>query len=413
MKDYLKIEEDAHKLQNFDTLARAGISIGIMTLGEPAAAILGNSMAAIVKSVLREKTTLFHNKHQKIRKNMLIASMVEKASQYESTHHSSTTTNKDAKEIFSDLYTKCETESEEKKIKYMGYLAVNQRENPEDYPLYLAHQFINDLEEFTYKQLCVLSLIYRYKSTQDPIGILNDKQCINTNNNDELKYITLSLQQKGYINDHQYLTLMGKKFVELTHLYEIPFEDAKYGNINFEDGGYSVCPISNKQYERWTKTIGASPRIKLEPNDKWVAEFLVFSDTGYQYTLTGGTYQSINETISNIRPTLVKSGPSNNETLEIRNLGDNSITIPLDFKYLVNEKEFNKTNRWYTESQNIYANVWYSQSLGLYVLVYPEGKSGIKKLKYGKSLPTRLTNRYLRDIVYYDYKDVFEYEIFE
>ena len=119
------------------------------------------------------------------------------------THHSSTTTDKDAEEIFDALYTKCETESEEKKIKYMGYLAVNQHKNPEDYPLYLAHQFINDLEEFTYEQLCILSLIYRYKSTQDPIGILNDKQCINTDNNDELKYITLSLQQKGYINDYQ------------------------------------------------------------------------------------------------------------------------------------------------------------------------------------------------------------------
>ena len=185
MKDYLKIEEDVHKLQNFDTLAQAGISIGIMTLGEPAAAILGYGLTRIIKIVLREKTTLFHNKHQKTRKNMLIASMVEKASQYEDTHHSSTTTNKDAKEIFSDLYTKCETESDEKKIKYMGNLAVNFHKNPEGYPLHLAHQFINDLEEFTYKQLCVLSLIYRYKSTQNPISILTDGPCINTDNDDE------------------------------------------------------------------------------------------------------------------------------------------------------------------------------------------------------------------------------------
>ena len=413
MKNYLKIEEDVYKLQNFDTLAQAGISIGIMTLGDPAAAILGNSMAAIVKSVLREKTTLLHNKHQKIRKNMLIASMVEKASQYENAEHSSTTTNKNAKKIFSDLYTKCETEAEEKKIKYMGYLAVNQHKNPEDYPLYLAHQFINDLEEFTYEQLCVLSLIYRYKSTQNPISILTDKPCIATDYNDELKYITLSLQQKGYINDYQYLTLIGKKFVELTHLYEIPFEDAKCGDRTFEKYGYGVCPVSNKQYERWTKRFVVSPRIKLESNDKWVSEFLVFSDTGYQYTQTGGTYQSIKEAINNIRPTLVRSGTAESEILQIIISNNYIITLPSEMP--CNEKEFNRFNKWQTpkESQNIYTNVWYSQSLGLYVLVYPEGKSGIKKLKYGKSLPTRLTNRYLRDIVYYDYKDVFEYEIFE
>ena len=228
-----------------------------------------------------------------------------------------------------------------------------------------------------------------------------------------LKYITLLLHQKGYINDHQYLTLIGKKFVELTHLYEIPFEDAKYGNINFEDCGYSVCPVSNKKYERWTKRFVVSPRIKLEPNDKWVSEFLVFSDTGYQWTTPGDTYQSIKEAINNIRPTLVRSKTAESETLQITNLGNHTINLPPMMP--CNETEFNKINRWNMpkESQNIYTNVWYSRSLGLYVLVYPEGKSGIKKLKYGKSLPTRLTNRYLRDVVYYDYKDVFEYEIFE
>ena len=413
MKDYLKIEENVHKLQNFDTLASTGISIGIMTLGEPAAAILGNIMANAVKSVLREKTTLFHNEHQKKRRNILIAAMVEKANQYENTHHSSTTTNKDAEEIFSDLYTKCETESEEKKIKYMGYLAVNQHKNPEDYPLYLAHQFINDLEEFTYEQLCVLSLIYRYKSTQNLTSILMDEPCIATDYDDELKYITLLIQQKGYINDHQYLTLVGKKFVELTHLYEIPFEDAKCGDRTFEKCGYGVCSLSNKRYERWTKTIVGSPGYKLEPNDKWVAEFLVFSDTGYQYTQTGGPYQSIEEALNNIRPTLVRSGTAESETLQITNLGNHTINIPPTIP--CNEMEFNRINRWNTplENQNIYTNVWYSQSLGLYVLVYPEGKFGIKKLKYGKSLPTRLVNRYLRDIVYYEYKDVFEYGMFE
>ena len=296
----------------------------------------------------------------------------------------------------------------------MGYLAVNQHKNPEDYPLYLAHQFINDLEEFTYEQLCVLSLIYRYKSTQNPISILTDEPCIYTDNDNELKYITLSLQQKGYINDHQYLTLMGKKFVELTHLYEIPFEDAKYGDRTFEVRGYGVCPVSNRRYERWAKTFLASVSsgIKLEPNDKWVSEFLVFSDTGYQYTQTGGPYQSIEEALNNIRPTLVRSGTAGSETLQITNLGNHTINIPTTIP--CNETEFNKINRWYTsESQNIYTDVWYSQSLGLYVLVYPEGKFGIKKLKYGKSLPTRLVNRYLRDIVYYEYKDVLEYEMFE
>ena len=75
------------------------------------------------------------------------------------------------------------------------------------------------------------------------------------------------------------------------------------------------------------------------------------------------------------------SGPSNNERFQIIGLGDIIITIPLPFKDLVNETEFNKTNRWYTESQNIYANVWYSQILGLYVLVYPEGKIWRKKIK--------------------------------
>ena len=148
--------------------------------------------------------------------------MVEKAGHYENTNRSSSTTDKEVEEIFEDLYSRCEKESEEKKIKYMGNLAVNFHMNPESCPVSLVHQFVKDLEEFTYNQLCVLSLIHRSGTIPDPISILYTRPI--TTSKDNLKYDLYLLEQKGYIKDSR-TTAIGKEFVKLTHLYEVPFEE--------------------------------------------------------------------------------------------------------------------------------------------------------------------------------------------
>ena len=44
MKNYLEIKEDAYKEQIVDTLLKAGITLGTITIGGAAAAILGHSL---------------------------------------------------------------------------------------------------------------------------------------------------------------------------------------------------------------------------------------------------------------------------------------------------------------------------------------------------------------------------------
>ena len=379
MKNYLKIEEDAHKLEIFDTLAKTGITFGAITIGEPAVAILGGSLAIIVKKVLKRNTSLFHNEKQLSCRNKLIEAMVEKARHYKNTHRSSSTTEKEAEEIFEDLYLRCEKESEEQKIKYMGNLAVNFHNNPEDYPVPLVHQFIKDLEAFTYNQLCVLSVLHRHGIPTNPL-MLPYNHPINVNMDNALQYDLYWFEQKGYIGKDSRTTAIGKEFVNLTHLYEIPIEDCNpiAKKMGLKRYGHDTCEISKKPYAIWTHRIGGyseEMRREPEPNDKWVAAYWVFSPTGYSYHNVSDSDKSFNlkEAVEKLLPQIsAEKDDSGNAIPRIRSEGI-QITIPSAFlQDLYNEKEFNSQNTWHSEG-SLYANVRTSQELGCYTLLYPKG----------------------------------------
>ena len=368
MRNYLEIEEDVHKEKIVDTLLKTGITFGAITIGEPAVAILGDNLAAVIKSILRKNSSLFHNEKQKSCRNKLIGAMVEKARHYENTHRSSSKKEKEAEEIFEDLYLRCEKESEEQKIKYMGNLAVNFHQNPEGYPVHLVHQFIKDLEEFTYNQLCVLSVIHRHGTPPDPINILYKRQ-IDVNMDNDLQYALYWLEQKGYIDKDSRTTAIGKEFVNLTHLYEVPFEEAnpiakKMGLKHYE---HDTCEISKKPYAIWTHAIGATSemmRREPEPNDKWVAAYWVFSSTGYHYHQISNPNKwfPLTEATEKLLPQIRKyKDDSGNAIPRIRS-GDLVITIPNEMPY--DETEFNSQNTWIYRG-SLYANVRTSQQLVL------------------------------------------------
>ena len=379
MRNYLKIEEDAHKLEIFDKLAKIGITIGTITIGEPAAAILGDSLATIVKKVLKRNTSLFHNEKQLGCRNQLIGAMVEKSGHYENTHRSSSTTEKEAEEIFEDLYLKCEKESEEQKIKYMGNLAVNFHQNSEGYPVPLVHQFIKDLEEFTYNQLCFLSVIHRHGIPTDPL-MLPYRRPIYVEGNNDLQHNLYWLKQKGYINDQDRTTSIGKEFINLTHLYEIPFEDCNpiAETIGLKPYGHDTCEISKKPYAIWTHKYGGSSDEKLrepKPTDEWVAAYWVFSSTGYTYHQVSNPNESfqLEEAKVKLLPQIsVDEDNPKNVICKIQSKGI-EITIPSYFPQgLCNKKEFNSQNEWDYKG-SLYANVRTSQELGCYTLLYPKG----------------------------------------
>ena len=399
MRDYLKIEEDAHKLEIFDKLAKVGITIGTITIGEPAAAIFGDSLTTIVKKVLRRNTSLFHNKKQSSCRNKLVGAMVEKAGHYENTHRSSSTTEKEAEEIFEELYLRCEKESEEQKIKYMGNLAVNFHNNPEDYPMPLVHQFIKDLEEFTYNQLCVLSVIHRHGILTNPINILYNRP-INVNRDNALQYDLYLLEQKGYIDKNFRTTAIGKEFINLTHLYEIPFEDCNpiAEKMVLKRYGHDTCEISKKPYAIWTHEIGASSemmRREPEPNDEWVAACWVFSSTGYHYHQISDPDKSfgLKEARQKLRPKIAEEkDDAGNAFTRIRS-GDMVINIPGTIQY--DEAEFNSQNEWHYEG-SVYVNVRTSQQLGFYTLLYLKGTSYPQSVGSAKDFTTRLTNCFIK-----------------
>ena len=401
MRDYLKIEEDAHKLEIFDKLAKVGITIGTITIGEPAAAIFGDSLTTIVKKVLRRNTSLFHNKKQSSCRNKLVGAMVEKAGHYENTHRSSSTTEKEAEEIFEELYLRCEKESEEQKIKYMGNLAVNFHNNPEDYPVPLVHQFIKDLEEFTYNQLCVLSVIHRHGIPTNPL-MLPYKCPIHVDMYDDLQHDFYLLEQKEYINKDCRTTAIGKKFVNLTHLYEVPIEDCNpiAKKMALKRYGHDTCEISKKPYAIWTHKYGGSSeemRREPEPNDEWVAAHWVFSSTGYAYHRISDPDKSfrLKEAIQKLRPQIAEEkDDAGNAILRIRSEGI-EITIPFTFQDLYNEIEFNSQNTWHYKG-SLYANVRTSQELGCYTLLYPKGIYNPKSVGDQNEFTTLLTDCFIK-----------------
>ena len=402
MKNYLKIEEDAHKLEIYDTLAKTGITFGAITIGEPAVAILGDNLAAVIKSILKKNSSLFHNEKQKSCRNKLIGAMVEKAGHYENTHRSSSTTEKEAEEIFEDLYIRCDKESEEQKIKYMGNLAMNFHQNPEGYPVPLVHQFINDLEAFTYNQLCVLSVIHRHGTPPDPINILY-KRPISVNMDNALQYDLYLLEQNGYIDKDSRTTAIGKEFVNLTHLYEIPFEDCNpiAKKMGLKHYGHNTCEISKKPYAIWTHKYGATSEMMIrepEPNDEWVAAYWVFSTTGYHYHQVNEPNESLplTEAMEKLLPKIVEEkDDAGNASPRIRSNGI-AITIPAYFlQDLYNEKEFNSQNTWHYQG-SLYANVRTSQELGFYTLLYPKGTLNPKFVGDQEAFVTRLTDCFIK-----------------
>ena len=399
MKNYLKIEEDVHKEKIVETLLKTGISIGTAAITGPAAAILGDSLTTIIMDVLRRNSSFFHNEKQKSCRNKLIGAMVEKARHYENTHRSSSTTEKDAEEIFEELYLRCEKESEEQKIKYMGNLAVNFHNNPEDYPMPLVHQFIKDLEEFTYNQLCVLSVIHRHGILSNPINILYNRP-INVERDNELQYALYWFEQKGYIDKNSWTTAIGKEFVNLTHLYEIPIEDCNpiAEKMILKRYGHDTCEISKKPYAIWTHEIGASSemmRREPEPNDEWVAAYWVFSTTGYHYHQISNPDEAfpLTEARVNFLPKIRKyKDDSGNAIPRIRS-GDIAITIPDTIQY--DETEFNSKNEWCYRG-SVYANVRTSQQLGFYTLLFPKGMSYPQSVGSERDFATHLTDCFIK-----------------
>ena len=327
--------------------------------------------------------------------------MVEKARHYENTHHSSSTTEKEAEEIFEELYLRCEKESEEQKIKYMGNLAVNFHNNPEDYPMPLVHQFIKDLEEFTYNQLCVLSVIHRHGTPPDPITILYNRP-INVNTDNALQYDLYWFEQKGYIGKDSRTTAIGKEFINLTHLYEIPIEDCNpiAEKMELKCYGHETCEISKKPYAIWTHKYGASSeemRREPEPNDEWIAAYWVFSSTGYGYPRMSDPNKSfrLKEAIQKLRPKIAEEkDDAGNAILRIRSEGI-EITIPFTFQGLYNEKEFNSQNTWLYQG-SLYANVRTSQELGCYTLLYPKGIYNPKSVGDQNEFTTLLTDCFIK-----------------
>ena len=402
MKNYLEIDEDVDKEKIVDTLLKAGVTIVTSSIGGPAAAaaILGHSLTTTVMNVIRRNSSLFHNEKQKSCRNKLIEAMVEKAGHYENTNRSSSTTDKEAEEIFEDLYLRCEKESEEQKIKYMGNLAVNFHNNPEGCPVHLVHQFIKDLEEFTYNQLCVLSVIHRHGTPPDPISILY-KRPIDVNMDDDLQYDLYLLEQKGYIGKDSRTTAIGKKFVNLTHLYEVLFEEVNpiAKKMGLKRYGHDTCKISKKQYAIWTHDTGASSEVmrrEPEPNDEWVAAYWVFSPTGYSYHQVSDPNKSFRlaEATQKLRPQITEvKNDSGNAIPRIRSEGI-EITIPNILQY--DRIEFNSQNTWLYKG-SLYANVRTSQHIGLYALLYPKGVFNPQYLREEEEgFATRLTDCFLK-----------------
>ena len=378
MKNYFEIEEDAYKGQIADTV-KTGITIGAMALAGPAAAIFGHSLTTIIMNVVKRNSSVFHNEKQKSCRNKLIEAMVEKAEHYENTHQSSSTTEKEAEEIFEELYLRCEKESEEQKIKYMGNLAVNFHQNSEGYPVPLVHQFIKDLEAFTYNQLCVLSVIHRHGTPPDPINILYNRP-ISVNMDNALQYDLYLLEQKGYIGKDSRTTAIGKEFIKLTHLYEVPFEEAnpiaeKMGLKHYE---HDTCEISKKPYAIWTHKYGASSkemRREPEPNDEWVAACWVFSPTGHSFHNVSDSDKSFNlkEAVEKLLPQIVEEKDDAGNVIPIIRSEGIQIKNPPEFlQDLYDETEFNSQNTWHSQG-SLYANVRTSKQLGCYTLLYPKG----------------------------------------
>ena len=378
MKNYLEIEEDAYKEQIVDTLLKAGITIGTITIGGAAAAILGHSLTTTIMNVLKRNTSLFHNEKQLSCRNQLIGAMIEKSGHYENTDRSASTTEKEAEEIFEDLYLRCEKEAEEQKIQYMGNLAVNFHKNSEGYPGHLIHQFIKDLEEFTYNQLCVLSVIHRHGIPTDPL-MLPYKRPIYVDRYDDLQHDFYLLEQKGYVNKDCRTTSIGKNFINLTHLYEVPIEDCNpiAEKIELKRYGHDTCEISKKPYAIWTHKYGGlseEMRREPEPNDEWVAAYWIFSPTGYHYHQISNPNKSLplTEATKKLLPQITaEKDNGGNAILQIRSEGI-EITIPSTFQGLYDEIDFNSQNRWHYKG-SLYANVRRSKELGCYTLLYPKG----------------------------------------
>ena len=399
MKNYLKIEEDVHKEKIAETLLKTGITIGTATITGPAAAILGDSLTTIIMNVLRRNSSFFHNEKQKSCRNKLIGAMVEKARHYKNTHRSSSTTEKEAEDIFEELYLRCEKESEEQKIKYMGNLAMNFHNNPEDYPVPLVHQFINDLEAFTYNQLCVLSVIHRHGTPPDPINILY-KRPISVNTDNALQYALYLLEQNGYIGKDSRTTAIGKEFVNLTHLYEIPFEDCNpiAKKMGLKRYGHNTCEISKKPYAIWTHKYGATSEMMIrepEPNDEWVAAYWVFSSTGYHYHQVNNPNEWFPLTEAKVKflPQIRKDKDDAGNAIPRIRSGDLVITIPNHIPH--DEREFNSKNRWIYRG-SLYANVRTSQQLGFYTLLYPKGTLNPKSVGDQEAFVTRLTDCFIK-----------------
>ena len=402
MKNYLKIEEDVHKEKIAETLLKTGITIGTATITGPAAAILGDSLTTIIMNVLRRNASLFHNEKQKSCRNKLIEAMVEKAGHYENTYQSSSTTEKEAEEIFEELYLRCEKESEEQKIKYMGNLAMNFHQNSEDYSVPFVHQFIKDLEEFTYNQLCFLSVIHRHGIPTDPL-MLPYRRPIYVEGNNDLQHNLYWLKQKGYINDQDRTTSIGKEFINLTHLYEIPFEDCNpiAEKIGLKRYGHYTCEISKNPYAIWTHRVGGSSeerRREPEPNDEWVAAYWVFSTTGYHYHQVSDPNKlfELEEATEKLLPQIsVDEDNPKNVICKIQSKGI-EITIPSYFvQGLYNEKEFNSQNTWHYQG-SLYANVRTSQELGCYTLLYPKGIYNPKSVGDQNEFTTLLTDCFIK-----------------
>ena len=401
MKNYLEIKEDPYKEQIVDTLLKAGITIGTITIGGAAAAILGHSLTTTIMNVLKRNTSLFHNEKQLSCRNQLIGAMIEKSGHYENTDRSASTTEKEAEEIFEDLYLRCEKEAEEQKIKYMGNLAVNFHKNSEGYPGHLVHQFIKDLEEFTYNQLCFLSVIHRHGIPTDPL-MLPYRRPIYVEGNNDLQHNLYWLKQKGYINDQDRTTSIGKEFINLTHLYEIPFEDCNpiAEKIGLKRYGHDICKISKKPYAIWTHRVGGSSeerRREPEPNDEWVAAYWVFSTTGYHYHQVSDPNKlfELEEAKVKLLPQIsVDEDNPKNVICKIRSKGI-EITIPsYFFQDLYDEIEFNSQNQWHSEG-SLYANARTSKQLGCYTLLYPKRIYNPKSVGDQEAFTTLLTDCFI------------------
>ena len=143
----------------------------------------------------------------------------------------------DADEVAENVLLKAQREPEEKKIQYMGYLLSSITFDPH-INVHMAHQLVKNVEQLTYRQLCILKLsavkdkfemrdrdyMNRGKLTKDLYSVLDE--CLDLNKREYIYFGNAIVMT--HLNVHpgsMALIRLGRDLFNLMKLYLIPDED--------------------------------------------------------------------------------------------------------------------------------------------------------------------------------------------